>query len=263
LQIEVRWGAGGTEHLRAYAAELVALAPDLILAQGNLATTILSGLTHTIPIVFPSGTDPFENGLVTNMARPGGNVTGFAQLEVAIAGKYLELLKEAAPRLTRIAVLYNRDATSLPGYLRVINAAAPSLGMQTTFVQADDFPEAERAIDTFSREANGGLIVVSGPTMVNNREQIFALAARHSLPAIYPYRFFATDGGLMSYAPDVVEQYRRSASYVDRILKGENPGDLPVQLPTNFELVINLKAAKAIGLTIPESLLLRADELIE
>jgi putative ABC transport system substrate-binding protein len=135
--------------------------------------------------------------------------------------------------------------------------------MQTTFVQADDFPEAERAIDTFSREANGGLIVVSGPTMVNNREQIFALAARHSLPAIYPYRFFATDGGLMSYAPDVVEQYRRSASYVDRILKGENPGDLPVQLPTNFELVINLKAAKAIGLTIPESLLLRADELIE
>jgi ABC-type uncharacterized transport system substrate-binding protein len=264
LRIEIRWGGGDTERYRAYAAELVGLAPDVIVTQSNGVTTIVSRLTRTIPIVFASASDPLETGLITNMARPGGNVTGFAQLEIAFVGKYLELLKEAVPRVTRVAILHTpAGGASTPLYLRTIDAIAPSFAVQTTSIPLNDPAEIDRAIDAFSHEANGGLIALSGPSVTNHREQIFALAARYRLPAIYPYRYFATDGGLMSYGPDIVEQYRQSATYVDRILKGEKPGDLPVQAPTKFDLVINLKAAKAIGLTIPEGFLLRADELIE
>jgi putative ABC transport system substrate-binding protein len=263
VRIDIRWGGGDTERFRVYAADLVELRPDVILTGSNQVTTILSRQTSTIPIVFAGASDPLETGLVTNMARPGGNVTGFLQLEVSIAGKWLELLKEAAPHLTRIAVLYNRDGPAQPGYLRNIDAAVPSFGLRTVSVPANDLAEMERVIGAFSREANGGLIALSNPQIIVYREQIIALAARQGLPAIYPYRYFATDGGLMSYGPDLIEQYLRAMSYVDRILKGEKPGDLPVQAPTKYELVINLKTAKAINLTMPESLLVRADEVIE
>jgi putative tryptophan/tyrosine transport system substrate-binding protein len=263
LRIEIRWAAGDYERYRAIAAQLIGLAPEVIVTQSNAVTTIVSRLTRTIPIVFAGASDPLETGLITNMARPGGNVTGFAQLEIEIAGKYLELLKQAAPGLTRVAVLYGRGGMASPEYLKKIDTLAPSFGVQTTSIPANDSAEIDRAIEAFSREPNGGLIVLSGPTGTTRRKQIFDLAARHRLPAIYPYRFFVTDGGLMSYGPDIDEQYRRAASYVDRILKGEKPADLPVQAPTKFDLVINLKTAKTIGLTIPEAFLLRADELIQ
>jgi putative tryptophan/tyrosine transport system substrate-binding protein len=263
LRIDIRWGAGNSERYRALAAELIGLTPDVIVTQSNQVTTIVSRQTRTIPIVFAGASDPLETGLISNMARPGGNVTGFAQLEIAIVGKYLELLKEAAPNLDQIAVLYTREGPASARYVPKINAVAPSFGVKTTSIPADDADELDRAIDVLSSGGNTGLIIVSGPAPTSHRKQIFALAARHRLPAIYPYRFYATEGGLMSFGPDIVEQYQRSASYVDRILKGEKPGDLPVQEPTKFELVINLKTAKAIGLDLSPGLLARADEVIE
>jgi putative tryptophan/tyrosine transport system substrate-binding protein len=264
VQIDYRWGRASTDLMESYASELVGLMPDVLLVGSNVATTILSRRTTTIPIVFASASDPLETGLITNMARPGGNVTGFTQLETPIAGKYLELLKEIAPRTTRAEVLYNRDSRVSPAWLRAVDAAASSLGIQKTVpVPANDPAEIDRATEAFWREPNGGLVALSGPPIIAHRAQVIALAARHRLPAIYPYRFFAADGGLMTYGPDLAEQHRQAASYVDRILKGERPGDLPVQAPTKFELVINLKTARGLGLVVPPTMLARADEVIE
>jgi putative ABC transport system substrate-binding protein len=263
FRLDIRWGGGDPDRYRAYATELIGLGCEVLVTQSNQVTTIVSGVTHTIPIIFAGASDPLETGLITNMARPGGNVTGFSQLEVAIVGKYVELLKELAPGLARVLAIYTRGGPASAANLRKIDALAPSFGLQLTSVPADDPAELDRAVDAISRGANAGLVVLSGPAPANHREQIFSLAARHHLPAIYPYRYFTADGGLMSYGPDILDQYRRSASYVDRVLKGEKPGNLPVQEPTKLELVINLKAAKAVGLTIPESFLARADEVIE
>ena len=262
--VEIRWGTGGVERLRSSASELIALAPAVILSTSNEATTLLSGQTNRIPIVFASVGDPLETGLITNMVRPGGNVTGFVSREAALAGKFLELLKEAAASLTRVAVLYNRDSRIHPRYIDVVRAAAPSLGIQAIIpVPVNDPAEIERDIDAFSHEANGGLIVLTGPPTRVNRETIIGLAEHHRLPAIYSDKTFVTEGGLMSYGADLIEQFRLSASYVDRILRGEKPGDLPVQAPTKFELVINSKAANAIRLAVPPVLLARADQVIE
>jgi putative tryptophan/tyrosine transport system substrate-binding protein len=228
----------------------------------NQVTTILGQQTRTIPIVFFAN-DPLETGLITSMAHPGGNMTGFAPFEVAMGGKWLQLLKEVTPRLARVAVLYTPGGAGSLAMLRTIEDLAPSLRVETTSVPARDPAEIERAVDAFSREANAGLIVLTGPSTTANRELIIALAARHRLPAIYPGRESVANGGLISYAADQVDQFRQAGSYVDRILRGEKPGDLPVQAPTKFELVVNLKTAKALGLNIPESFLLRADELIE
>jgi len=263
LRIDARWGNGDTERYKAYAAELVALAPDVIVTASNLATTIVSRQTHVIPIVFTSASDPLESGLISNMARPGGNVTGFTQLEVGFSGKYLELLKEVAPRTTRMAILHQPDTLLLPALRRTLDAAAATLAVQPTYIPASEPSSIERAVNAFAREGGGGLVALSGPRVSVYREPIIALATRFRLPAIYPYRYFATDGGLMFYGPDLTDQYRRSASYVDRILKGEKAGDLPVQAPTKFELAINLKAAKAIDLTVPANVLASADEVIE
>jgi putative ABC transport system substrate-binding protein len=263
VHFEVRWASADPEHMRTYAAELVGLGVDIIFTSSNQVTTILSQQTRTIPIVFAAASDPLETGLISSMAHPGGNITGFSQFELAMSGKWLELLKEAEPRLNRVAVLHALSGPSQPGYVRVIDGLAPSLGIQITSAPVRDLAEIEHAINAFSVEANGGLIVLSTPLMTVYREQIIALAARHRLPAIYPARIFATDGGMMSYAANVSTLFQRAASYVDRILKGEKPGDLPVEAPTKFELVINLKTVKALGLTVPPSLLAIADEVIE
>jgi len=262
VRFDYRWAGDDPERMRVYAAELVSLAPGVILSSTNQATAILSQQTRTIPIVFLAN-DPLETGLITSMAHPGGNMTGFSTLEVAMGGKWLELLKEAAPRLARVALLFTPGGQASLATLRLIEGLAPSLGVETTSVPARDPAEIERAIDAFSREANGGLIVLPGPGTIANRDLIIALAARHRLPAIYLGRESVASGGLISYGSDQVDQFRQAGSYVDRILKGEKPGELPVQAPIKFEMVVNLKTAKAMGLNIPESLLLRASELIE
>jgi putative ABC transport system substrate-binding protein len=262
VRFDYRWAGADPERMRAYAAELVSLAPDVILSISNQTTAILSQQTRTIPIVFVAN-DPVETGLITSTAHPGGNITGFTPFEVAMGGKWLQLLKEVTPRLARVAVLYTPGGAGSLAMLRTIEDVAPSLGIETTSVPARDPAEIERAIGAFSREANGGLIVLTGPSTTANRELIIALAARRRLPAIYPDRQAVANGGLISYAADLVDQVRQAGSYVDRILKGEKPGDLPVQVPTKFGLIVNLKTAKALGLNIPESFLLRADELIE
>jgi putative ABC transport system substrate-binding protein len=249
--------------MRAHAAELVASAPDLILTSSNLATTMTGRLTGAIPIVFATAGDPVGTGLVKNMARPGGNITGFASYEVAIGGKWLELLKQIVPNLTRVAALYTEGGAGSLGLLRTVEEAAPSMGVSTTPIPAHDAAQIERAIGAFSERPDSGLVGLSGPGVGFYREQITASAAQHQLPAIYFTRSFATRGGLMAYAADPVDNYRRAAAYVDRILRGEKPGDLPVQAPTKFELVINLKTAKALGLTVPPPLLALADEVIE
>ena len=261
--IDYRWTHADPELTRIYAAELVGLTPDVILAGSNQATTILSQQTRSIPIVFAGASDPLGTGLIANMAHPGANITGFTQLEIATSGKWLELLKEAVPRLTHVLIFHGNAAPGSLASVRLINAAAPSLGVRTTTAPTLDPAEIERAIEAMAREPDGGLIVLSSPANTLHRGQIISLAARHHLPAAYPYRFFTTDGGLMSYGPSIDDQYRWAASYVDRILKGEKPGDLPVQAPTKYELIVNLKTARALGLTIPESFLLRADEVIE
>jgi putative ABC transport system substrate-binding protein len=262
LRIETRWGAGEVERYRKYAAELVALGPDLVLASSSAAVGALQEASRTVPIIFVAIIDPVGAGLVTSLARPGGNTTGFALFEYGISAKWLELLKELAPGVTRAAVLRNPLAAGI-GQLGAIQSVAPSFGVELTPIDVRDADEIERSVKAFAREPNTGLIVASSASATVRRALIITLAAQHKLPAVYPYRFFATDGGLISYGPDIVDQYRRAAGYVDRILKGERAADLPVQVPTKYELVINLKTAKALGLTVPDTLLARADDVIE
>ncbi len=263
LRVDYRWGGADPDRIRSYATELVGLKPDVILVSSALVLQPLRQVTHTIPIVFTQIAEPFGSGLASRLAHPGGNVTGFTTSEFSIYGKSLELLKEVAPRVTRVAVLLNPEQIPHAGMSRAILAAAPSFGVQVTEAGARDAAEIERAISAFAREPNGGLIVLpSGPSIVH-RDLIIALAAKHRLPAVYAFRHFVTDGGLISYGIDLADQYRQAAAYVDRILRGEKPGDLPIQLPTKFKLVANLKTAKALGIEIPPTLLARADEVIE
>jgi putative ABC transport system substrate-binding protein len=263
IRIDVRWAAGDAERSRRYAAELVALAPDVILAAGSVDLAALQQATRTVPIVFVTIADPVGAGFVNSLARPGGNATGFSQFEYGVIGKWLELLKEIAPGVTRVAVIRDPTISAGVGQFGAIQTAAPSFGVEVNPVNMTDTGEIERAIAGFARSANGGLILTAGPLGSIHRELIVTLAARHKLPAVYYERYFVTGGGLISYGPHLVDQYRRAADYVDRILKGEKPADLPVQAPTKYELAINLKTAKALGLTVPPSLLARADEVIE
>jgi putative ABC transport system substrate-binding protein len=263
VRIDTRWGVRDAELIQRYAAELVALAPDVILAHGISTVGPLRQATRTVPIVFPVMADPVGLDVVNSLARPGGNVTGFMTSEFSMSGKWLELLKAVAPGVTRAAVL--RDATLGSGtsQFAAIQAVAPSLRVEVNPVNAREAGEIERTVENFARSPNGGLIVAAGSGAVRHRDLIIRLAARHKLPAVYFERFFVTAGGLMSYGPDQADMYHRAASYVDRILKGEKPADLPVQAPTKYELVINLNTAKALGLEVPPTLLARADEVIE
>ena len=263
IHIEIRWAGGDPDRMATYAAELVRLKPDLLFAASGSPLAALLRETRTIPIVFAQVPDPVGGGFVTSLARPGGNVTGFSQYEYAIAGKWLELLKQLAPHITRAAVIHDPTNLSSAGYLRAIQAVAASLGVQVAPAATRNAADVDRAVDTLVREGNGGLIVTPGPASTGQREHIIAQAARHRLPAVYPFRYFAADGGLASYGVDNIDLFRRAAGYVDRILKGEKPGDLPVQLADKYELVINLKTAKALGLDVPMSLLARTDEVIE
>ena len=263
VQIDTRWAAGDADLVRKYAAELVALAPDVMLAAGSPSVAALQRVTRSLPIVFVRVSDPVGGGLVDSLARPGGNVTGFMQFEYSFSGKWLELLKQIAPQVTRAAVLRNSDNRAGTGEFAAIQSIAQSLGVELRPVDTRDAGEIERAVAAFARSPNSGLIVAPSATTGGNRGLIVTLAARHKLPAVYADRSDITGGGLISYGVDRVDQFRRAAGYVDRILKGEKPADLPVQAPTKYELVINLKAAKALGLTIPPSLLARADEVIE
>ena len=263
VRIDYRWGGGDAERTRKHAAELVALAPDVILTSGGTAVAPLLQATRSVPIVFAQVPDPVGAGYVRSLARPGGNVTGFSLFEYGMSGKLLELLRQIAPRVTRAVVL--RDSTQPTGIaqLAAMHSVAPALGIELMPIGLRDPEEIERGVTAFVRGANGGLIVTSGGQGIRQGDLIVALATRHRLPAIYPYRFFATSGGLMSYGTDSADPYRRAAGYVDRILKGEKPSDLPVQMPTKYELVINLKTARALGLEVPPTLLARADEVIE
>jgi putative ABC transport system substrate-binding protein len=263
VRIDTRWATANAAEIRRHAAELAALAPDVILAHGASTVGPLLQATRTVPIVFPIVGDPVGAGLVDSLARPGGNATGFMTVEYSMGGKWLELLKQIAPGVTRAAVL--RDAAQGFGtsQFAAIQAVAPSLRVEVNPVNMRDAPEIERAVAAFARSPNGGLIVTAGGAATLHRDLIITLAARHKLPAVYSERFFAAGGGLISYGPDQIDQYRRAAGYVDRILKGEKPADLPVQAPTKYELVINLKTAKAHSLTVPDTVLARADEVIE
>ena len=246
-----------------FADQLVALAPDVILAQSTAAVAPLLQSSRTVPIVFTVVADPVGAGFVQSLAHPSGNATGFTGFEYAFAGKWLELLKELAPAVTRVAVLREAGSVTGPGQFGAIQAVASTLGVELRPVDTRDLDEIERDIAAFARNSNGGMIVTGSPAATVHRKEIVALAARHRLPAVYWTRYFATDGGLISYGPDLVDQFRRAAGYVDRILKGEKPADLPVQAPTNYELVISLKTAKALSLSVPPTLLARADEVIE
>jgi putative ABC transport system substrate-binding protein len=263
VRIDTRWATANAAEIRRHAAELVALTPDVILASGESVIAPLLQATHTVPIVFPVVVDPVANGFVDSLARPGGNATGFMNSEYGMGGKWLELLKEIAPSVTRTAVL--RDATQGGGnsQFAVLQAMASSLKVEVIPVNMRDAPEIERAVAAFARSPNGGLIMTASGTAVFYRELIITLAARHRLPAVYFERLFVASGGLISYGSDLVDQYRRAATYVDRILQGEKPADLPVQAPTKYDLVINLKTAKALGIDIPPQVLARADEVIE
>jgi putative tryptophan/tyrosine transport system substrate-binding protein len=263
VQVETRWAAGDADRLRTYGAELVALAPDVILATGNAGAAPLLQATRTVPIVFVIVPDPVGAGFVDSLARPGGNATGFTSFEYGLSAKWLELLKGIAPRVTRAGVLRDPALASGPAQFAAIQSMAPSLGMEVSPVNVRDAAEIERAIAAFARSANGGLIVTGSALVAFHRHLIIALAARHKLPAVYPERSYVDGGGLISYGPDFLDQYRRAAGYVDRILRGEKPADLPVQAPTKYELVINLKTAKALGLDMPATVLARADEVIE
>jgi len=263
VQIDYRWGAGNADRIRKFAAELVALAPDVILSAGSPSVAALQQATRTVPVVFVTVVDPVSSGFVDSLAQPGGNITGFAQYEYSIGGKWLELLKEIAPGITRAAVIRDAALTAGGGQLGVIQAVAPSVGVEVIPISVRDAGEIERAITAFARSPNGGLIVTGSTLAGVHRDLIVTLAAQHKLPAVYYARYFVVGGGLISYGPGFVDQYRDAASYVDRILKGEKPADLPVQTPTKYELVINLKTAKALGLTMPPTVLSRADEVIE
>ena len=263
VRIDTRWGEGDAELSRKYAAELIALAPDVILTSGGMTVAALQRATRSVPIVFGSVIDPVGAGFVDSLARPGGNITGFTLFEFGISGKWLELLKQLAPSVTRAAVLRDAAIAAGSGQLGAIQGAAPSFGVELRPVDLRDAAEIERAITAFARSSNGGLVVTSSALAIIHRNLIVTLAARFKLPAIYTNRIFVTGGGLISYGPDRIDQYKRAAAYVDRILKGEKPGDLPVQAPTKYSMAINLKTAKALGLDVPQSLLARADEVIE
>jgi len=263
MRIEIRWGAGEAELFRRYAGELVTFKPDVILAGSGAAMPALLAATHTIPIVFTQTADPVGAGFVASLAHPGGNATGFTQIEFSMSGKWLELLKQIAPGTKRAAVIRDASDPSGMGQWGAIHALAPSLGVEVSPINARDEDDMERAITAFAQALNGGLVVTAAAPTLVHRDKIISLAAQHSLPAIYPFRYHVTSGGLISYGTDTIDPYRRAASYVDRILKGERPTDLPVQAPTKYELVINLKTAKALGLEVPATLLARADELIE
>jgi putative ABC transport system substrate-binding protein len=262
LRIDYRWSVGNAARLFRDAAELVALAPDVILAGVGGTTGPLLQASRTVPIVFAQALDPVGNGYVDSLSRPGGNATGFMQFEYSLSGKWLELLKEIAPRVARVGILREPGPAGI-GQWVIIQAVAQSLGVELKPIELGNAGEIERAISTFARSPNGGLITVVSAASLDHRELIIALATRHRLPAVYPYRVFVTEGGLITYGPDIAGQYRRAAGYIDRILKGEKPADLPVQAPTKYEMVINLKAAKAIGPTVPDTVLARADEVIE
>jgi putative ABC transport system substrate-binding protein len=262
LHIDVRWSAADAEGLRSNAADLAANA-EVILAAGNSSIAFLLQATRSLPIVFVTATDPVGAGFVDSLARPGGNATGFLAFDYSVSAKWLELLKETTPSLARAGVLRNPAIAAAIGQFAVIQAAAPSLRVEVSALNVHDTSEIERVVAAFAKGANRGLIVTASVLAVRGRNLIIGLAAQHKLPAVYYGRHYVTAGGLMSYGPDWPDQYRRAAAYVDRILKGEKPADLPVQAPTRYELVVNLKTAKALGLTLPPSLLIRADEVIE
>jgi putative ABC transport system substrate-binding protein len=262
IRIDYRWDTIGAERVQSTVTELLSLAPVLFLSNDSPILGALRRQTLSIPIVFVGISDPLGSRLVESMPRPGGNATGFVNFEFSMGGKWLELLKEVAPNVKRVLIILPPGNLASQGFLRVIDAAAPALGVQPTAALVSDPSEIERAVGAFAEEQNGGLLVLPSP-LQQHRNLIVSLAARHRLPAMYANRPFIASGGLMSYTTDFLELYRRAASYVDRILRGERPGDLPVEVPTKFELIINLRAAKTIGLPIPESFLLRADEVIE
>ena len=263
IQIDYRWAAGDSQLYRKYAPELVALAPNAILVVGRSGTGELQRATKTIPIVFVGTTDPVNRGLIESMSRPGGNTTGFIECEFGLCGKWLELLKQIAPKVSRVMVVRDPSESSGIGQLTAIQILAPSLGVEIAPVDARDGNEIERAVNTFARNSNVGLIVTLSGAAIGHRKLLITLAARHWLPAVYPARYFVNEGGLVFYGPDPVNGFRSGAIYVDRILKGEKPADLPVQAPTKYELAFNLKTAKALDLTVPPSFLASADEVIE
>jgi putative tryptophan/tyrosine transport system substrate-binding protein len=264
VRIDTRWATTNADDLRRHAAELAALAPDVLVAATGTATAApLLQATRTVPIVFVVVVDPVGAGFVASLARPGGNATGFTMFEYGLSGKWLELLKQIAPGVTRAAVVRDPAIASGIGQFAAIQAVAPSLGVELNPIDARDAPEIERAVTMFARSGTGGLIVTPSAVANRHRELIAALAVRHRLPAVYGSRHYVDAGGLISYGPDLIDQYRRAAGYVDRILKGERPADLPVQAPTKYELVINIKTARALGLALPDTLLARADEVIE
>ena len=262
-RIEVRWGAIDASSSRRYAAELVALSPDVVLAAASAAMGALQQTTRTVPIVFVNIIDPVGAAFVESLARPGGNATGFTPFEYGLSGKWLELLKEIAPSVARAGVLRDSTVGSGIGQYAIIQAVAPSLGVELRPIEVHDTNEIERAVVAFARLPNGGLITAGSPTATVQRDLIITLAARHHLPAVYPFPYYARSGGLIAYGPDLVSPFRQAAGYVDRILKGEKPADLPVQASTKYELAINLKTAKALGLDVPATLLARADEVVE
>jgi putative ABC transport system substrate-binding protein len=263
VDIDVRWAAGEADRYRRYAMEIVALTPDVILTSAPPSIRAMQQATRTVPIVFVLVPDAVGTGIVDSLSHPGGNATGFTSTELGMPVKWLELLKEIAPKMTRAAVLRDTADPTAVGQFGAVKGAAPSFGVEISPIGVGSAEEIKRGITAFTREPSGGLIVLPFPTTVVHRNLIIMLAAQHRLPAVYNSRFFAAEGGLVSYGPDVLDQYRRTAGYVDRILKGEKPADLPVQAPTKYELVINLKTAKALGLEVPVTVLARADEVIE
>src|SRR4051794_4950236 len=263
IRIDYRWGIGDPARARIVVKELLALSPDLIMPATTQMLVAAKEAAGSVPIVFVNISDPIGTGFVASLARPGGNVTGFTNFEYAMGEKWLQTLKDIAPHVTRIAIVANPKNPNTALYLGAIEPAAKALGLQLAVTPVNDAAEIERTIETYASEPNGGLLVMPDPLTITHRELIVALAARHRLPAAYPYRFFATSGGLMAYGIDRVDLYRRAAVYVDRVLKGAKAGDLPIQQPTKFELTINLKTAKALGLTVPPKLLFTADEVIE
>ena len=263
IRIDYRWSGGIDDKYRKHAAELVALAPDVILSIGSASLAQLLKTTRAVPIVFVNLPDPVGSGFVDSLSRPGGNATGFMQFEYSLSGKWLELLKQIAPSVTRAAVLRDASIVAGIGQFAIIQSVAPSIGVEVSPINARDATEIEGAVMAFARTSNSGLVVTASAPAVVHRELIITLAARYKLPAVYYRRYFVASGGLVSYGPDIPDHFRRAAAYIDRILKGEKPSDLPVQAPSKYELAVNLKTAKALGLTVPPQLLSRADEVVE
>jgi len=263
VQIDTRWGAGDADQFRKYAAELIALEPDVVLATSGATMPALMQATRTVPIVFVQVPDPVGSGFVASLARPGGNVTGFTQFDFSLSGKWLEVLKEIAPRVTRVAVLRDPADPAGTGQFGAIKIAAPPLRIEIRPIDVREPIEIKNGIAAFANTPNSGLIITGSAPSAVHRNLIIKLAAQHRIPAVYPYRFYATDGGLVSYGPNTIDPYRQAASYVDRILKGTKPADLPVQAPTKYELVINSKTAKSLDLALPQAMVARADEVIE